>query len=232
MDRTRTAIIVQARTGSTRLPGKICLEFGGTTMLGFLLNRIEAETNHCVHIVATTELPQDDLVEKIGLEAGWLVFRGSETDVLGRFEGALKEYGNNAETVVRICSDNPLLSGGNVMTMLDYYHRTKADFVTNANTDVVHEDGFAVEIFDCQKLMMSAKTATAEYDREHVCPNIKEIPSVETYPLDTRFSGKFSVDTLQDYIRARNIHEALKNKGDYGIVEVMNLAQKKQDDTF
>lgn len=101
-------IIVQARMGSTRLPGKILKQFyGDKTLLETLLENLHKVQGSKV-IVATSVNENNDQLERFLTEKGELVFRGSENDVLDRFIKAAEA--NNVDGIVRICSDNPFMS--------------------------------------------------------------------------------------------------------------------------
>lgn len=102
----RQAIIVQARTGSTRLPNKVCLPFfQGKSILEILLKRLQQNAAHLPVILATTVHPQDDPVHAIGQAGGVAVFRGDEEDVLDRFVQAARTH--EVEGIIRVCADNP-----------------------------------------------------------------------------------------------------------------------------
>ena len=99
------AVVIQARTGSSRLPGKVLADLAGRPMLRFQLDRLRRlDCDHLV--VATSDLPGDDPIAVLAQAAGADVIRGSETDVLGRFGLAIERF--DPETVVRLTGDNPL----------------------------------------------------------------------------------------------------------------------------
>ena len=103
----RVVAIIQARMGSTRLPGKVLMDLGGEPMLSRVVNRtLRAETIDQV-VVATTVRPMDNAVERLCLKHGWSVFKGDEDDVLDRYYHAALAY--KAAVVVRLTSDCPLI---------------------------------------------------------------------------------------------------------------------------
>jgi spore coat polysaccharide biosynthesis protein SpsF (cytidylyltransferase family) len=210
MGNSKVAMIVQARMGSTRLPGKVALDFGGDPMLISLLKRLENDEEGFQCMVATTEEERDDLIVDFARSLGWKVFRGSESDVLSRFAGAYAEYGNGADVVIRICSDNPLLGFEDVRKIYTRFCAGDVDFLANANSADVHEDGFAVEIFRSSCLKEADEKSTESYDREHVCPWIKRNKSIAYTQLDKRYKSKLSVDTLEDFLKVRKINQRLK----------------------
>src|SRR5262249_41226654 len=101
------ATIVQARMGSTRLPGKVLKDICGETLLAHVMARSEAMTRSDLTVVATSTPAGDDPIAALGAERGWRVFRGSESDVLDRYVEAALDCG--AGHVVRVTSDCPLV---------------------------------------------------------------------------------------------------------------------------
>ena len=119
-----TLAVVQARMGSTRLPGKVLADLGGRPLLRFLLDRLsDLDVDHLV--VATSDLPGDDAVADVAAAAGVEVVRGSERDVLARFVAALDEH--PADTVVRLTADCPLVDPAIVRAALDLHRTSGAD---------------------------------------------------------------------------------------------------------
>ena len=104
---TRTVAIIQARTGSTRLPGKVLLPLLSEPLLVHVVRRVARASRVDAVVVATTTMAGDDAIVELGSEAGWLVSRGSEMDLLERYLEAARAY--DAERVVRITSDCPLI---------------------------------------------------------------------------------------------------------------------------
>jgi spore coat polysaccharide biosynthesis protein SpsF len=120
--------VVQARTGSTRLPGKVLQDLGGRTMLRFMLDRLVGLDGVEV-VVATSTLGRDDAVAEIAASAKCRTVRGPERDVLGRFAIALDE--SPAEHVVRLTADCPLMDAGLVRAVLDVHLASDADYTSN-----------------------------------------------------------------------------------------------------
>jgi len=223
---SKAVIIVQARLGSTRLPAKISLDFGGVPMLVSLLKRLDNSEIGFRSVVATSLEKRDDLVEEFARGSGWNVHRGSESDVLSRFAGAYAEYGEDADTVIRICSDNPLLGFDDVNQVYARFCASEVDFLANANGPDVHEDGFAVEVFHSSCLIEANEKATEAYDREHVCPWIKRNKTVAYTQLDKRYKAKLSVDTMEDFLNVREINQRLMPG--FTITDVCDLTNNQQ----
>lgn len=123
-------IIIQARMGSTRLPGKILKKFDGEkTLLETLLENLHKVSGVKV-IVATSVNANNDQLESFLLEKGELVYRGSESDVLDRFIQAAET--NHVDGIVRICSDNPFLDWHGVSQLVEKAKTSDADYIGSA----------------------------------------------------------------------------------------------------
>jgi spore coat polysaccharide biosynthesis protein SpsF len=103
----KVVAFIQARMGSTRLPGKVLMDLAGEPMLARVVNRSRRATTLHEVVVATTTQPADEAIVRLCTERGWPCFRGSEEDVLDRYERAAEAY--SAEVIVRITSDCPLI---------------------------------------------------------------------------------------------------------------------------
>ena len=120
-------IVIQARMGSTRLPGKILKQFyGGKTLLETLLDNLHKVVGAKV-IVATSVNENNDQLETFLLEKGELVYRGSENDVLDRFIKAAEA--NGVDGIVRICSDNPFMDWHGVAALVEKAQQSDADYI-------------------------------------------------------------------------------------------------------
>ena len=114
---TTTAVIVQARTGSSRLPGKVLMNLAGRTVLAHVLDRCQAVAGADVTCCATTGTADDDRIAAEAERCGAAVFRGSERDVLGRYHGAAQALG--ADVILRVTSDCPLFDPAVGAAVLD-----------------------------------------------------------------------------------------------------------------
>lgn len=122
-------VIIQARSGSTRLPGKILKKVGNKTLLEYGVERIQKAQKIKEIIIATTVNEKDDVIAQIAQANGIKYFRGSEADVLARYYYAAKE--NSAETVIRITSDCPLIDPDIIDLAIDDYEKQSCDILTN-----------------------------------------------------------------------------------------------------
>jgi spore coat polysaccharide biosynthesis protein SpsF len=165
-----TACIVQARIGSTRLPGKVLEPIGGTPVLTHVLRRCQAIKGVDEVVCATVEGPDGEPVAALAERLNLVVFRGSETDVLARYHGAAHAVG--AEIVLRVTSDCPFIDPEICAAVLRLREEESADYATN-NMPPSWPHGLDCEAFTISALDEAYATATDPYDREHVTPWIR-----------------------------------------------------------
>lgn len=160
-----TAILTQARTGSTRLPGKVLEQVAGRTVLEHHLDRLVATGLPVV--VATTTAARDDVVAGLARRHGVEVFRGSEDDVLDRFDRCASAY--DLEGVVRVTSDCPLIDPAVVLDAVRLWDRDPHAYVSNGLRRT-YPRGYDVEVFPAAVLHDAAREARDPAEREHVTP--------------------------------------------------------------
>ncbi len=159
--------IVQARMGSTRLPGKVMKPIGGRPILWHVVNRLKAASLVDDIIVATTDQPSDDIIKEwCGLN-GTGCYRGSQDDVLDRFFYAARAAG--ARTIVRITSDCPLIDPALVDRAIRKFSEGGFDYVS---LDPSFPDGLDAEVFSFEALEKAYMEAALSSEREHVTPYI------------------------------------------------------------
>lgn len=165
----RVVCIVQARMGSSRLPGKVLMDLAGRPMLRFMLDRLAPLTTLGVErvVVATSTDPRDDPVEATASDARVAVVRGSEHDVLSRYVEALDAF--PATTVVRLTADCPLADPQLVAAVIDRHRYAKADFTCNVLPRTFPK-GLDVEVVDGAALRAAHAEALDPVEREHVTP--------------------------------------------------------------
>jgi spore coat polysaccharide biosynthesis protein SpsF len=127
---TKVATIIQARMGSSRLPGKVLEHVAGEPVLHWVALRASQATAHGELVVATSDLSRDDRIADWCAGAGIPCFRGSENDVLDRYYEASRWIG--ADVIVRVTADCPLLDPGIVDDMIEVHVRESADYVTTS----------------------------------------------------------------------------------------------------
>jgi spore coat polysaccharide biosynthesis protein SpsF (cytidylyltransferase family) len=194
-------VILQARSASTRLPGKAFLPFNGTTILGHMVNQICSSTYATDYAVAA---PINDAAMREYLEISRVRrFYGSELDVLDRFYHCAKSH--RISHVVRLTADCPLVTGVLIDRMVHVHLRSHADYTANRMASP-YPDGFDVEVMKYTWLEKAHKNATSPYDREHVTPWIKDHAASKHSVLCPKELAEFrhaklSVDTRDDYER-------------------------------
>ena len=172
----RVAAVVQARMGSTRLPGKVLRPLGGRPVLSWVLRA--ARESACVDelVVATSALPEDDPVEELAREAGAQVVRGSADDVLDRYLRALDAH--PADAVVRLTADCPLIDPSLVAMVVSAW-RAAPDGIDYLAT-TLHRTlprGLDVELVTADALRRAGREATA-HDRVHVTSYVWSHPEL------------------------------------------------------
>ncbi|MDP8259066.1 MAG: glycosyltransferase family protein [Candidatus Aadella gelida] len=211
-----TGIIIQARTGSTRLPGKILkyLPYDSEiTVLQQVIRRCKCVSGVSV-IVATTTSIEDDIVEKIAKAEGVNVFRGSEDDVLSRYyEAAVL---NKLDRVIRVTSDCPCIDPGVIENLIEEQNNIKADYVSNV-LERTYPQGLDAEIFNFDVLEKAHKMATNMSEREHVTLYIYEnkdlfnVVNVKAPVSCMRPDIRITLDTEEDYTLLSVLYDYLFN---------------------
>lgn len=225
--------IIQARMGSSRLPGKVLMDVNGKSILENVLDRLGPSKFIDQFIVATTNNAEDDAIEKFCKDKGVACYRGSDWDVLDRFYQAAMQCGlKSGDSVVRICCDNPLHSYKVVDFVAGEFERLGLDYFSNSNQEPDYlEDGFDVEITRFDALQIAAKDARLQSEREHVMPYIKNSGrfSLGWRKSEQDYRFKFSVDTPNDLEAAKTIFLELKDQPDFSISEVVALLNRKPE---
>lgn len=203
--------IIQARLGSTRLPGKVLLDLAGEPMLVRDMDRLSrAETLDEV-VVATTVEPADEAIVDLCQERGWPCFRGSEKDVLDRYYRAAQEY--QADAVVRITSDCPLIEPQVVDQVVKAFleRQPELDYASNTAPERTFPRGLDTEVMRFDALERAWREDDDPAWREHVTPYIRRHPErFQTYGVlnDEDLSRmRWTVDTPEDLAFVRRIYE-------------------------
>lgn len=204
--------IVQARAGSTRLPGKVLRPILGRPMLARVIERLRlSETLHRI-VVATTDLPQDDAVARIATEMGVGVFRGDEADVLSRYVDAAREF--QADVIVRVTADCPLIDAQVLDQIVSTYLARVAELDYVSNTiKRTYPRGLDVEVFPWRTLDRLDRVSRSAAEREHVTLHVLHHPECYRiaqvrHPLD-HSAHYWTVDTEQDFQLATAVYEVL-----------------------
>jgi spore coat polysaccharide biosynthesis protein SpsF len=208
----RVIAIVQARMGSTRLPGKVLAELGGATMLGQVVRRLRTARRLDEVVVATTTLAADDAVVREAGRLGAGVHRGPEHDVLARYVGAARSY--RADAIVRVTADCPLIDGGVVDRVIDAL-TDDVDYASNTHLRR-YPRGLDAEAVHRDALDRIGRLARSTAAREHVTAFVVEQPAlfrvaqvVPDEPGRDDADLRWTVDTEADLATVRGLYAAL-----------------------
>ena len=221
--------IIQARMGSTRLPGKAMKKIHGEIpMLKFQLNQLENSERIDKIIIATTSLANDDLIVEFCNENKLEYFRGQPKDVLDRYYNCAKKF--QFPIIVRITSDNPLIDPKIVDDVIEKFLNTKCDYMSTEYPKTFPL-GFAVEVFSFQALEKSWKEARLPSEREHVTPYIiknQELFKHNNYSYSQNLSHiRCTVDTDFDFKLIEHIISKIKLRPIH-LNHVLELYEKEQ----
>jgi spore coat polysaccharide biosynthesis protein SpsF len=218
--------IIQARVGSSRLPGKVLAAIAGQSMLSRVIERVRRIPGLSEDVVATTLAPQDEaIVEECG-RIGAPFFRGSENDVLDRYYCACKEH--EADAVVRITSDCPLIDPVESGKVVDAFETQAADLAAN-DIKATYPLGLGTEVVSCKALHLAWRQATKPYERQHVTPYIYQHPEqfrlVNVESPSNYSSLRWTVDTPADLEFVRSVFARLD--GDFCWHDVLSLLERE-----
>ncbi|GAB2952558.1 hypothetical protein GCM10027048_17140 [Hymenobacter coalescens] len=220
----RIGALVQARMGSTRLPGKSLLPLPlGTPfpMLQHVLARAQRASRLHTVVLATSTLVQDDALAAAGLALGVPVFRGDEADVLGRFQQAALEH--RLDVVVRLTGDNPAIDPYYLDAAVQQHVEAEADYTLTTGLPL----GTNLEIINGRALARAAAEARQPEEREHVTPYLRRHPELfrlQTLPLtapDAPADLRLTLDYPSDYALLHLLFTTLPP--DFGLAEVGQL---------
>lgn len=226
----KTAIIVQARMTSSRLPGKVLKEVNGRTLLDYLVERLRRARLADQVIIATTtnttDQPIIECCEKLDCDH----FRGSEDDVLSRYYGAAEQYG--ADLIVRVTSDCPLIDPAVIDKVIRKYQSSQPGFDYVSNTfDRTFPRGLDCEVFSMEVLGEIHREARAKHEREHVTPFIYQ--NLDRYRIGQvkyhrdESCHRWTVDTPEDFELIKLMLESLVlNKPEFNLEDCLELINR------
>lgn len=196
--------IIQARMSSTRLPGKVLKKIAGKSILERVVERSKRITKVDSIIVATSFNSADDKIVHFCQKKKYIVLRGSEKNVLGRYITAIKQY--PCDTVVRITADNPLIDAGLISKMIQKHLKEKNDYTRSRGFPT----GASAEIFSASALQTANNQKTTAAQQEHLGVYFLEheanfklgvLNASKKYSLPIRIT----VDTNEDLKTVKNI---------------------------
>lgn len=204
--------IIQARMGSSRLPGKVLMDIAGASMLARVVTRVRAATTVQQVVVATTTSASDDPIAESCARLGVALFRGSEPDVLDRYYQAAVHFG--FDVVVRVTSDCPLLDPAIIDKVVQPLLEPGANVDFAANTlDRTFPRGLDVEVASIDALRRVWQVAQQPYERAHVFPYIyehrDEFETVNIASAVSHATMRWTVDTPEDLAFVREVAGAM-----------------------
>jgi len=226
----RVVAIIQARMGSTRLPGKVLKDIGGRTMLARVVGRVGRASLVDEVIVASTIAPADDVIMAECAHLETPCFRGSEEDVLDRYYRAA--HAHQAEAVVRVTADCPLIEPEIVDRAVRAFLDHQPDYASNT-LERTYPRGLDVELVDKDALDRAWHEATLDYQRVHVTPYIYQNPSLFrllSITAEANYSHhRWTVDTLEDLEFTRSVYARLDPEDSFTWHDVLALLKQEPD---
>jgi len=206
--------IIQARVGSTRLPGKVLKDLAGQPMLARVVNRTQRAKTISAIVVATTTKPTDDVIIRLCEKQGWSYFRGSEEDILDRYYRAALAF--KADAIARITSDCPLIEPEIIDKVGNDFLSSYPDVDYVSNTLVpTFPLGLDVEVMRFDALRKAWQEDNNLAWREHVTPYIQyhsEKFKIRNVLNDKDYSYmRWTVDTIEDLTFVRKIYDHFQN---------------------
>jgi spore coat polysaccharide biosynthesis protein SpsF len=208
------AVIVQARMGSTRLPGKVMRTLSGMPVLWHIIQRVKCAELPDKILIATTTNPEDILIVSACKKWNVPVFRGDPEDVLKRYYDGLVFLETECKTIdfiVRITADCPLIDPELIDKEIQIAITGKYDYVSNVDPPT-YPDGLDVEVLSRAALLKAYKNASLPSEHKHVTPYILKNPLFNKFNLrnsDDLSAMRWTLDNEEDFLFIKSIYEAL-----------------------
>ena len=214
MEKFLTIAIVQARMGSTRLPGKVMKKVLGKPLIGYLFENLGRSQKIDKIVLATSTNKKNDILCRYVESLGYDIFRGSEEDVLSRYYNAVLKY--KTKNIVRITGDCPLIDPVVCDNLINFYFKKKLDY---AYLSPRYAEGLDCEIISFDTLEISHQKATKKSEREHVTLFVRNnLDRFKAKMMDNKIDEskyRITVDEPEDF-------EVIKN-----IIENLNISKSK-----
>ena len=224
MNAMNIVAIIQARCGSSRLPGKVLMDIAGHPMFSRVVQRTRQARMLTEVVLATSTEQRDEPLVTLAAQLDVPVFRGSEGDVLDRFVGAAQAF--NADLVVRLTADCPLLDCAVIDRVVQVFQESKGiDYVSNT-LERTYPRGLDTEVFAREALVRAHLEARSPYDREHVTPYIYRHPelfSLRNVIHSSDLSAyRLTVDEAADLEMVRQIYQHFQDQK-FSFVDVIHF---------
>ena len=226
-----TVAIIQARMGSTRLPGKVLMPLAGRPVIARVVDRVRASKAFDEVVVATTMLPRDDELAAVAASNGVRVVRGSEDDVLERY--CIAADASGASTIMRITADCPLIDPDVLARMVQSSNVTPSpDLVTNARVRTFPR-GLDAEVFTRAALEVMRDAALAPHEREHVTPFLYAHPErfriLDVTHHEDLSALRWTLDTPEDYDLLKRIYATAGSPEALRLADVLAILSAHPD---
>ena len=223
-----TAIIIQARLGSKRLPGKVLKKINGKTILEYVINRLKKTKLSNNIIVATTNREEDKKIIKVAKKTNCHTFRGSTNNVLNRYYKAAVHY--KVKNIVRITSDCPLIDPKIINKVYFFYLKNNYDYVSN-KIFPTYPIGMGLEILNFRSLKKANKLTKSSYDKEHVTPYIYKNPKkfkIKNVGLKKKLLNyRIVLDYIEDFKLISNILKHFdKQRKDFTLKDIIKYINR------
>ena len=224
----KTVAIIQARMGSTRLPGKVMKDLCGETVLARVVSRVRRSTHIGEVVIATTHQPEDDHIVEECRRLAVRVFRGEVEDVLDRYYRAAKEV--EGEAIVRITSDCPLIEPEVTDATIQAFLERRPDYVSN-RLHRTYPRGLDTEVMTREALDRTWRQAKKPYERVHVTPYIYENAdqfTVVSVRGDIDYSSyRWTLDEPGDLTFLRAVYERMEDREGFSWRDVLALLARE-----
>ncbi|GAB7008094.1 cytidylyltransferase domain-containing protein [Halorubrum trueperi] len=209
-------VAVQARMGSSRLPGKAMLPLDGTPALVHEINRAVSVDgiDHEDVVVATSETPRDNIIAITAKDAGATVYRGSEANVIGRIANAVEEV--DADIAVRLCGDNTLIDPRLPETLLDMVRKDGIEYASS-KFEHTFPIGHNVDGFTRGTITRAAQDADSDHHREHVAQYFKAYQD-EVTAVNVTAEEVFGSEFVESIPAFRKLRLTLDEADDYRLL--------------
>jgi spore coat polysaccharide biosynthesis protein SpsF len=233
----KIVVVIQARTGSSRLPNKVLKPLAGEPLLSRMVERVRNARGIDDVIVATTTSDADDPIRILCDRVGVRCFSGHETDLLDRHVQAARIL--DADVAVKIPSDCPLIDPAVIERVVDYYrdHADAFDFVSNLHP-ATYPDGQDVEVIPMQVLETAWREADRDFEREHTTPFIWERPDrfrianvAWESGRDYSMSHRWTIDYPEDYAFIAAVYAELYSDARpvFSIDDILELLDRRPE---
>lgn len=235
---SKLGIILQARTGSTRMPEKVIIPFyTGKSILDLLIEKVQKLDIPAV--LATTVNPSDDRICDLAACHDFPVFRGSENDVLNRFIQAAREH--KFEKIIRVCADNPFLDLAGMKTLIEALEKSDADYLSfqlaGNRPSILTHFGFWTEAVRVDALEKAQQLTHEKLYHEHVTnfiygnPQLFNVQFIQADPLVfSRTDIRMTLDTPEDFQIQQQIFATIsKENPNFGIPEIVSWLDRRPE---